>query len=107
MKYWVVAAKNYYSKQSRNGALYWLRDRACMAYMCVSGLAEDLEARVLKRKLWATHRERRHVPPKTGDGACRYSGGGTVGVERLGSDGKPEAFSLFRAKRSSRKVIKL
>ena len=76
-------------------------------YMCVMGLAEDLEARVLKRKHRAAHRERRHVPLKTGDGACRYSGSGTVGVERIGSDGKPEAFSLFRARRSSRKVLKL
>ena len=66
-----------------------------MAHMCVLGLAEDLEARVLKRKLRAAHRERRRVPLKTGDGAYRYSGGGTVGMERIGSDGKLEAFSLF------------
>ena len=58
-------------------------------YMFVMGLAEDLEARVLKRKHRAAHRERRHVPLKTGDGACRYSAGGTVGVKRIGSDGKP------------------
>ena len=76
-------------------------------HMYVLGLAEDLEARVLKRKLRAAHRERRRVPLKTADGACRYSGGGTVGVKRIGSDGKPEAFSLFRARRSSRKVLKL
>ena len=75
--------------------------------MCVLGLAEDLEARVLKRKFRAAHRERRRVPIKTGDGACRDNGGGTVGVERIGSDGKPEAFSLIRARRSSRKVPKL
>ena len=83
--------------------------RSCIndIYMCVLGLAEDLEARVLKRKLRAAHRERRRVPLKTGVGSCRYSGGRTVGVERIGSDGKPEAFSLFRARRSSRKVIKL
>ena len=54
--------------------------------------------RVLKRKLRATHRERSRVPRKTGDGACRNSGSGTVGVERIGSGGKPEACSLFRAK---------
>ena len=60
--------------------------------MCVLGLAEDLEARVLKRKLLAAHRERSRVLLKTGDGACRYSGGGTVDVERIGSDGKPDAF---------------
>ena len=79
-----------------------------MTYICVClGLAEDLEARVLKRKLRAAHRERRRVPCKTGDGACRDSGGGTEGVERIGSDGKPEACSLIRARRSSRKVLKL
>ena len=64
-------------------------------YMCVLGLAEDLEARVLKRKLRAGDREQRRVRLKTGDGACRYSGGRTVGVERIGSDGEPEAFSLY------------
>ena len=38
-----------YSTQSYHGAIYLLRDRACMTYfMCVLGLAEDLEARVLK-----------------------------------------------------------
>ena len=61
---------------------------------------------VLKRKLRATHLERRPVPRKTGDGACRDSGRETVGIERIGSDGNPEAFSLFRARRSSRKVPK-
>ena len=75
--------------------------------MCVLGLTEDLEARVLKGKPKATHHERRRVPRKTGDGACRDSGGGTEGVERIGSDGKPEACSLIRARRSSRKVLKL
>ena len=78
-----------------------------MTYICILGLAEDLEARVLKRKLRVAHRERRRVPLKTGDGACGYSGGGTVDAERIGSDGKTEAFSLFRARRSSRKVLKL
>ena len=62
--------------------------------------------RVLKRKLRATHRERMRVPRKTGDGACIDSGTGTVGVERIGSDGKPGAFSLLRARRSSRKIPK-
>ena len=60
-------------------------------YMRVLGLAEDLEARVLKsmlkRKLRATHRVRRRVPRKTGDGPCEASGGGTVGVKRIGSEG--------------------
>ena len=45
--------------------------------------------RVLKRKIRATHRVRRRVPRKAGDGACEDSGGGTVGVERIGYDGKP------------------
>ena len=54
--------------------------------MCVLGSAEDLEARVLKRKLRAAHRERRRVLLMTGDGACRYNGGETVGVERIGPD---------------------
>ena len=54
--------------------------------------------RVLKRKLRVTHRERRRVPRENGDGACRDSGSGVVGVERIGSDGKPEAFSQFNAK---------
>ena len=61
--------------------------------------------RVLKRELRATHRERRRVSRQTGDRACRDSGSGTVGVEQIGSDGKPDVFSLFRAKRSSRKVL--
>ena len=77
--------------------------------MCVPVLAEDLEARAPKSsaqtKIRATHRERRRVPRKTGGGACRDSGSGMVGVEQIGSDGKPEVFSLFRAKRSSRKVL--
>ena len=51
--------------------------------------------RVLKRQLRATHHVRRRVPRKTGDGACEDHGGGTVGVERIGSDGKPEVFSLL------------
>ena len=79
--------------------------------MCVVALAEDLGARALKSSvqinLQATHRERRRVPRKTGDGACRDSGSGTVGVERIGSDGKPAEFSLFTARGSSRKVPKV
>ena len=54
--------------------------------MCVWGLTEDLEARMLKGKPRATHPERRRVPRKTGDGVFRNSGGGTEGVERNGSD---------------------
>ena len=61
-----------------------------MTHMCVLGLTEDLEARVLKRKLRASHRERRRVPLKTGDGACRYSGGGAV--ERIGPMENPRRF---------------
>ena len=61
--------------------------------------------RMLKRKLRATHRERRRVPRKTGGGACTDSGSGMVGVEQIGSDGKPEVFLLFRANRSSGKVF--
>ena len=52
--------------------------------MWVLGVTEYLEARALKRKPRATHRERRHVARKTGDGACRDCGSGTVGVERIG-----------------------
>ena len=63
-----------------------------MTYMCVLGLAEDLEARVLKRKFREAHRDRRRVPRKTGDGSCGDSGGGMVGVERIGSDGNPGRF---------------
>ena len=37
--------------------------------------------RVHKRKLRATHRERRRVPRKRGDWACRDSGSGMVGGE--------------------------
>ena len=54
--------------------------------MCVLGLTEELDARVLKGKPRATHRERRGVPRKTGGGASRDSGGETEGVERNGSD---------------------
>ena len=64
--------------------------------------------RVLKRKLRATHRERRRVPRKTGDGACRDSGSGTV-------DGrcrvtwfrrKTRGVWIIGARRSSRKIPK-
>ena len=48
-----------------------------IVHACVLGLTEDLEARVLKGKPRATHRERRRVPRKTGHGACRDSGGGS------------------------------
>ena len=50
--------------------------------MCVLGLTEDLEARVLKGKPREKHRERRRVPRKMGDGACRDSGDGTAVVEQ-------------------------
>ena len=60
-----------------------------------------------QRKAPGTHHERRCTPRKAGDGVCRYSVGGTEGVERNGSDGKPEALSLFRARRSSRSIPKL
>ena len=64
-------------------------------YMCVLwGLLKiwklERSNRVLKQKLRATHGVRRRVPRKTGDGAYEDSGGGAVGVERIGSDGKPE-----------------
>ena len=52
--------------------------------------------RVFKLEVRASHRERLRVPRKTGDGACRDSGGGTVSVERIDSEGKPDAFSLNR-----------
>ena len=80
--------------------------RSCMHdIMCILEFAElERPNRVLKRKLRATHRERSRVPRKTGGGACRDSGSGKVGVERTGCDGKPGAFSLFRARRSSTKV---
>ena len=63
--------------------------------------------RVLKQKLRATHRKRTHVPSTAGDGACRDTGTETVSVERIGSDGTPEAFSLFRARRYSRNGAKV
>ena len=63
--------------------------------MCVWGLTEDLEARMLKGKPRATHPERRRVPRKTGDGVFRNSGGGTEGVERNGSDGKPRRYNYL------------
>ena len=83
--------------------------RSCVHVICVfwrwlKTWKIERSSRVLKRKLRATHRERRRVPRKTGDGACRDSGGGTVRVERIGSDGKSEAFSFFRARRSCGKV---
>ena len=45
--------------------------------MCVSALAEVLEARALKSsaQTTATHRERRRAPRMTGGGACRDSRG--------------------------------
>ena len=84
--------------------------RSCMHGTCIFWCRLkiwDLERpnRVLKRKLEATHREPRRVPRKTGNGACRDSGSGMVGVEQIGSDGKPDVFSSFRANISSRKVL--
>ena len=38
-------------------------------------------------------------------GPAETAGSRMVGVEQIGSDGIPELFSLFRAKRSSRKVL--
>ena len=111
VKEWVVWGENY-SKQSYRGAPYWLRDCACMTCLWLfwgwlKTWKLECSNPVLKRKLRATHRVRRRVPRKTGDGACGDSGGGTVGVERIGSDGKPETFSLIRARRPWRKVLKL
>ena len=79
--------------------------------MCVVALAEDLEARALISSAQtnapgSTPRAKAR-PTQDGRRACRDSGGGTVGVERIGSDGKAEVFSLIRARRSSRKVLKL
>ena len=77
--------------------------RSCMHGICgfwrwLKTWKLECSNRVLKRKLRATHRERSRVPRQIGDGACRDSGNGAVGVERIGSDGKPEAFSQFKAK---------
>ena len=67
--------------------------------MHVCCVVEDLEGRGLKREnIRAIHHERRRVPRKTGDGACRDNGGGMEVVERKRSDGKPEALSLLRAR---------
>ena len=79
--------------------------------MCVVGLAEDLEARALKSSVHTkapgnTLRAKAR-PTQDGDGPCRDSGSGTVGVERIRSEANPEAFSFFRARRSSRKVLKV
>ena len=78
--------------------------------MCVVALAEDLEARALKSSAQtkAPGNTPRTKARPTEDGrpglqAYRDSGSGTIGVERIGSDGKPGAFSLFRERRSSRK----
>ena len=79
-----------------------------IVHACVFlGLTEDLEVRALNGKPLETLRERRRVPRKTGDGACRNGGAGTEGVERNGSDGNPEELSLFRGRRSSRNVPKV
>ena len=80
-------------------------------YVFWGWLNEDLEARVLKSspqtKAPGNTPRAKARPTQDGQRACEDSGGGTVDVERIGSDGKPEAFSLFRARRSSRKVLKL
>ena len=80
-------------------------------YMCVLGLVDDLEARVVKSSPQTiapgNTPRRRCVPRKTGDGACEDIGGGAVGAERIGSDRKPKAFLCFKTRRSSRKDIKL
>ena len=76
--------------------------------MCILVLAEDLEARAPKSSAQTktpgnTPRVKAR-PTQEGRRGSRNSGSGMVGVEKIGSDGKPEVFSLFRAKRSSRKV---
>ena len=80
-----------------------------MTYMWVVALAEDLEARALKSSAQtkAPGNTPMRVPRKTGDGACKNTGSAKVGVERIGSNGKTGAFSLFRARPSSRNVPKV
>ena len=80
-------------------------------YMSVLGLADNLKGRVLKSspQMKAPGITPRAKARRTQDGrrGLRDSGGGAVGVERIGSDRKPETFSLTRARRTSRKVLKL
>ena len=91
----------------------WFRffiTRSCMHGICVFWCWMNIwklerRNRARKQKLQVTHRERRRVPRKTVDGVCRDSWSGMVGVQQTGSDGKPWVFSIFRAKRFSRKVI--
>ena len=80
------------SKHAYRGAFYKLLDRSCM---CAIGLTKDLEVRVLKRMFRATRRERRRIPRKSGDGACRDIVSGAEGVEGNGSDKKPRCYGMF------------
>ena len=76
--------------------------RSCMHdiyCIWVLGLAEDLEARVLKS---SPQTKAPGNTPRAKARPTQYSGGVAVGVERIVSDGKLEAFPLFRARRSSR-----
>ena len=71
--------------------------KSCMHDICVfwrwlNTWKLERSNRVLKPKLRATHRDRMCVPRKTGDKACRDTGSGTVGVERIGSDENPRRF---------------
>ena len=63
--------------------------------MWVLGLTEDLETRVLERKPREAPREQRHVPRKTGDGACRDCGSVTVVAERIGKAIFKKGFQAF------------
>ena len=69
----------------------------CVLWGWLKAWKLECSNRVLKQKLRATHCVRRHVPRKTGDGAREAGGGGTVGVERIDSDGTLEAFSSIWA----------
>ena len=69
--------------------------------MRVLGLAEDLGAREHKSS------DQTKAPGNTPRAKARPTQDERRGVERIGSDRKPEAFSLFRAWDSSRKVPKV
>ena len=77
--------------------------------MCVSALAEVLEARALKSSAQTkvpgnTPRAKARPSHDGRRGLQRQPWSGMVGVDRISSDGKAEPFSLFGARRSSREV---
>ena len=98
------------ASSSRIMVLFIDREIVHACHMCILVLAEDLEARAPKSSPQTetpgnTPRAKARPTPRRAAGLAGTAGAGWWMSSKIGSDGKPEVFSLFRAKRSSRKVL--